>query len=93
MIQNEKGDTIRIAEIRLRPKDLANPQNGFTCTVASKCIDSRDESVYPDNPIDMNIDIDAQLASGELLLEDWQKVYTVIAETYERARTATMIEE
>ena len=88
-IQNEKGDTIRIAEIRLRPKQLANPENGFNCTVASKCIDSRDGSEYYDSPVDRNIDLDAHVAKGTITAEEFQQVYTVIARVYEADRTAT----
>ena len=91
-IQNEKGDTIRIAEIRLRPKQLANPENGFNCTVASKCIDSRDGSEYYDAPVDRNIDLDAHVAKGTITAEEYAVVYATIAKVYEVDRT-TMAEE
>ena len=86
MITNEKGDTIRIAEIRLRPKDLANPQNGFLCVVASKVVDSRDGEIHNDNPIQMNINLDDQVAEGVLTAEEYASVYSIIAKSYEYAR-------
>ena len=82
-IQNEKGDTIRIAEIRLRPKQLANPQNGFNCTVASKCIDSRDGSEYYPPKVDRVIDVDAAIAAGVVTAEQYQAVYAFFAACYD----------
>ena len=85
MRTDSKGDIERIAEIQLKPKDVKDPTKGFSCKVATQCIDSRD----PDGPlycppkVDRAIDVDAAIEAGVVTAEQYQAVYAFFAACYD----------
>ena len=83
MKTNAKGDTMRIAEVSLKPKDLNNPQKGFSVRVVTKCIDSRDGAPYfPQNP-GRDISVEDAIAAGVVTEQEYQQVYSFCARRYE----------
>ena len=83
MRTNDKGDIERLAEIQLKPKDVKDPTKGFSCKVATKCIDSRDGSLYYPPKVDRVIDVDAAIAAGVVTAEQYQAVYAFFAACYD----------
>ena len=81
--KNAKGDIERIAEVSLKPKDLNNPQAGFTVRAVTKCIDSRDGAPYfPQNP-GRDISVADAIAEGVVTEQEYQQVYSFFARLYE----------